>query len=75
MGYTQSMKRAGELAARSLSDKAAAFYSSSDPLALYEYNTIAGLRYAVTGIVDAAGLTLAEVDALFSEYHDKTQED
>ena len=35
--FTNKQKVAGELAIRSLSDKAAEFYSGADPLAVFEY--------------------------------------
>ena len=69
MKYTNKMKVAGEFATRLLSDKAAAFYNQTDPLAVYEYETGSGKLYTVTGVIEAEGLTFKQLDDLLTDYY------
>ena len=68
MKHTNEMKIDGEMAIRSLSEKAAAFYNDTDPLAVYEYDTDEGKRYDVAGVIEREGLTFEELDRLFTRY-------
>lgn len=44
-----------------LTEKAFTNYSNSDPLDIYEKETDNGFIYRITGIIEADGLTAAEV--------------
>lgn len=66
--FTLAEKTAGEFAVRRFSEKAAKFYSETDPLHVYEYETADGKRYAYTGIFgDVDGLTFEELEKTFEE--------
>ena len=61
MKLTNSMKVAGEMAVRSMTKKAQEGYNGTEPLAVYEYDTDNGKRYAIKeagGVTD--GLTFEE---------------
>ena len=69
MKYNTRQKQAGELAVRSMSDKAQAFYSATDPLRVYEYDTDNGKRYSYdfgkgSGII-REGMEFDELQAEF----------
>lgn len=69
--YTNSQKIAGEMACRDLSQKALDFYTTTDPLKVYEYEADEGKRYAYTGAIgDKDGLTFEELQEIFEEWHD-----
>lgn len=69
--FTVEEKRNGELAVRGMSKKAQAFYNGTDPLAVYEYDTEDGRRYAYDGgIGTAEDLTFEEIERIFEEYQD-----
>lgn len=65
---TMDEKRRGELAMRDLSAKAEKMYNETDPLAVYEYDTEEGTRYAIRGALgDIDDMTFEDVDRLFSD--------
>ena len=74
MKFTNSMKVAGELAVRKMSDKARAFYNDTDQLVLYEHYDDEGVaRYSVRGFVRFDDLTFDEMEHTFEEIHDALQ--
>lgn len=71
--FTNEEKKAGELAARNLSEKARAFYAVTDPLVIYQYGD--QKMYAVNFAGDLRdGLTLSDLDKLLCEYADAIEE-
>ena len=76
MKRTSAQKAAGEMAVRGMSAKAQDFYSGTDPLAVYEYDTEDGKRYDVTGCLgDSEGLTFEELEELFESWADELADD
>lgn len=66
--FTNSQKVAGEMAVRSLSDKAAEFYSGADPLDVFEYEEDGAKLYAYSGAFgERDGLTFEELEREFEE--------
>lgn len=65
MKRTYKKKIAAELSLRSLSKKAFDFYTDTDPLDVYEYETEDGTRYDVTGCFTYTGLTFKELEQEF----------
>lgn len=55
--YTNTEKVAGEQAVRKMSEKAQEFYSQTDPLNVYEYDSDGTKKYAYTGVFEADGLS------------------
>ena len=51
-----------------LTPKAAEVYADSDPLVIVEYDTEEGLRYDITGILEADNLTEEEVNEMLEEF-------
>ena len=63
------MKIAGELACRSLSNKAFKVYAGTDPLNVYEYEENGEERYAITGCLgENEGMTFGELGELLEGY-------
>ena len=74
--YTNNQKIAGELACRSLSDLALRFYTGTDPLKVYEYETDEGKRYAYEGCIgNNENLTFEELDEIFSDWQKEIEEE
>jgi len=78
MKLTNSMKVAGELAIRQMSDKAQQGYGDTDPLDVYEYESLFGTRYAVRNCdnVTTWGLTFDDLQAYLESWvFDDEEED
>ena len=77
MKYTNTMKINGEIAARSLSEKARDFYVDTDPLNVYEYEDADGMKlYAYDGCFGSAeGLTFEELQRVFEDMQDDLEAD
>ena len=74
--FTNSQKVAGEMAVRSLSDKAAEFYNGADPLDVFEYEEDGKKLYAYSGAIgDRDGLTFEELERDFEEMYKMPFED
>lgn len=58
-----------------LTERAERIYSVSDPLRIEETETEDGYRYTLTGIIEADGLTEAEVSEYIEELDDSNKED
>lgn len=70
--FSNSQKLAGELATRSLSDKAAEFYNGADPLDVFEYEEDGAKLYAYTGAFgERDGMTLEELERDFEEMQEE----
>lgn len=70
--FTNSQKVAGEMAVRSLSDKASEFYSGADPLDVFEYEEDGAKLYAYSGAFgERDGLTFEELEKDFEEMQDE----
>lgn len=68
--FNNSEKLAGELATRSLSDKAAEFYNGTDPLDVFEYEEGGAKLYAYSGAFgERDGMTFEELERDFEEMH------
>lgn len=66
----------GELATRSLSDKAAEFYNGTDPLDVFEYEKDGAKLYAYTGAFgERDGMTFEELERDFEEMYKMSFED
>lgn len=66
--FTNGQKVAGEMAVRSLSDKAAEFYNGADPLDVFEYEEDGAKLYAYSGAFgEREGLTFEELEKDFEE--------
>lgn len=66
--FNNSEKVAGEMAVRSLSDKAAEFYNGADPLDVFEYEEDGAKLYAYSGAFgERDGLTFEELEKEFEE--------
>ena len=66
--FSNSQKLAGEMAVRSLSDKAAEFYNGADPLDVFEYEEDGTKLYAYSGAFgERDGLTFEELEKDFEE--------
>ena len=66
----------GELAIRSLSDKAAEFYNGTDPLDVFEYEKDGAKLYAYTGAFgERDGMTFEELERVFEEMYKMSFED
>ena len=71
MKYSNSQKIAGELAARSLSEKAWKFYQESEPLTVYEYTEDDQTLYAIDIFSESHdGLTFEELDKFLCDFSD-----
>lgn len=69
-------KLAGELATRSLSNKAAEFYNGTDPLDVFEYEKDGAKLYAYTGAFgERDGMTFEELESDFEEMYKMSFED
>lgn len=66
--YTNTEKVAGEQAVRRMSKKAKEFYSQTDPLNVYEYDSDETKKYAYTGVFEADGLSFSELEKDFEEF-------
>ncbi len=74
--FNNSQKLAGEMAIRSLSDKAAEFYNGADPLDVFEYEEDGKKLYAYSGAIgDRDGLTFEELERDFEEMYKMPFED
>lgn len=74
--FNNSEKLAGEMAIRSLSDKAAEFYNGADPLDVFEYEKDGAKLYAYTGAFgERDGMTFEELESDFEEMHKMSFED
>lgn len=70
--FTNSQKVAGEMAVRSLSDKAAEFYNGADPLDVFEYEEDGAKLYAYSGAFgERDGLTFEELEREFEEMQEE----
>lgn len=66
------MKINGEMAVRSLSDKARAVYNDTDPLAVYEYEQDGTKLYAYTGALgEGEDLTFEQLNQMFEDVADE----
>lgn len=66
--FYNSEKVAGEMATRSLSDKAAEFYNGTDPLDVFEYEENGNKLYAYSGVFgERDGMTFEELERDFEE--------
>ena len=66
--FTNSQKVAGEMAVRSLSDKASEFYNGAEPLDVFEYEEDGAKLYAYSGAFgERDGLTFEELERDFEE--------
>ena len=72
--YTIREKQNGELAVRTLSEKAFNAYSNAD-IGVMEIETENGARYDVTGMIDGNGLTLEELEILLEELSEALAEE
>lgn len=74
--YQARHRARGELAARDLSAKARLFLDGCDCVALAEYDTDDGPRYALQWYGDPPrdGLTLRQVEAILEEYQQQSEE-
>lgn len=74
--FNNSEKLAGELATRSLSNKAAEFYNGTDPLDVFEYEKDGAKLYAYTGAFgERDGMTFEELESDFEEMYKMSFED
>lgn len=74
--FYNSEKVAGEMATRSLSDKAAEFYNGTDPLDVFEYEENGAKLYAYTGAFgERDGMTFEELESDFEEMYKMSFED
>lgn len=74
--FNNSEKLAGEMAIRSLSDKAAEFYNGADPLDVFEYEKDGAKLYAYTGAFgERDGMTFEELESDFEEMYKMSFED
>lgn len=74
--FNNSEKLAGEMAIRSLSDKAAEFYNGADPLDVFEYEEDGAKLYAYTGAFgERDGMTFEELESDFDEMYKMSFED
>lgn len=74
--FNNSEKLAGELASRSLSNKAAEFYNGTDPLDVFEYEKDGAKLYAYTGAFgERDGMTFEELESDFEEMYKMSFED
>lgn len=74
--FNNSQKLAGEMAIRSLSDKAAEFYNGADPLDVFEYEEDGAKLYAYTGAFGKRdGMTFEELESDFEEMYKMSFED
>lgn len=74
--FNNSQKLAGEMAIRSLSDKAAEFYNGADPLDVFEYEEDGAKLYAYTGAFgERDGMTFEELESDFEEMYKMSFED
>lgn len=73
--HTVYQKNQGELAVRDLSEKAFKYYSTTDPLDVYEVETPDGeKRYdVVEGQVETLGLTFKELDEMFTDLREQIE--
>lgn len=69
--YTMREKNNGELAVRSLSEKAQGVYYGTDPLDIFEVETDEGKRYDVAGMVEARNLTFEELEEFLESVQDE----
>lgn len=74
--FNNSEKLAGEMAIRSLSDKAAEFYNGSDPLDVFEYEENGAKLYAYSGAFgERDGMTFEELERDFEEMQEELEEE
>lgn len=74
--FNNSEKLAGEMAIRSLSDKAAEFYNGADPLDVFEYEEDGAKLYAYTGAFgERDGMTFEELESDFEAMYKMSFED
>lgn len=70
--FNNSEKLAGELATRSLSNKAAEFYNETDPLDVFEYEEDGNKSYAYSGAFgERDGMTFEELERDFEEMQEE----
>lgn len=76
MKRTISMKSAGELACRRLSEKAQTVYNESQPFDVFEYENFEGEKvYAYTGVFGAKdGMTFEELEEDLEDLYDALAE-
>lgn len=73
--FANSQKVAGEMAIRSLSDKASEFYSGADPLDVFEYEEDGKKLYAYSGAFgERDGMTFEELERDFEEMQEELDE-
>lgn len=74
--FNNSQKLAGEMAIRSLSDKAAEFYNGTDPLDVFEYEEDGAKLYAYTGAFgERDGMTFEELERDFEEMQEELEDE
>lgn len=74
--FNNSQKLAGEMATRSLSDKAAEFYNGADPLDVFEYEEDGNKLYAYSGAFgERDGMTFEELERDFEEMQEELEEE
>lgn len=74
--FNNSEKLAGEMAIRSLSDKAAEFYNGADPLDVFEYEEDGNKLYAYSGAFgERDDMTFEELERDFEEMQKMSFED
>jgi len=73
--HTVGQKQRGDLAMRSLSEKAFKYYSTTDPLDVYEVETPDGeKRYNIKEApIETLGLTFKELDEMFSDLREQIE--
>lgn len=70
--FNDSEKLAGEMAIRSLSNKAAEFYNGTDPLDVFEYEEDGNKSYAYSGAFgERDGMTFEELERDFEEMQEE----
>jgi hypothetical protein len=76
--HNMKEKVAGEMAIRSMNEKAQEFYAGTDPLTVFEYDTENGKRYKIIGALGSRDdMTFTELEEMFTELYDElnTEED
>lgn len=72
MKYTHEMKAIGDMACRSLSPKAKAFFDTTQPLHIlgFEACDFDGRLFDVRGTLEVSGITLEQLNDLFERAAD-----
>lgn len=75
MNFNNRQKTAGEMALRSMSDKANEFYRGASPLDFYEVETDWGNRYYLRGAFEFDDLTFEEAEEWFEDMQDEMEKE